>query len=118
MCDRYTVAIMSMTETERLTIRAPAEGDRPRFVELFTDEDFTVFSSDVHNVESANTRFDRMLALADVFPYAKQPVIERATGIIVGYPGVGSVVFDGLDRLEWGWRFVPLPCRRYGRRKY
>ncbi len=97
---------MSTTETDRLTIRRPVESDRLRFVELFTDETFTVFSG-VHDMESANARFDRMLALADAVPYAKQPVIERATGIIVGYTGIGTVVLDGLDRLEWGWRFVP-----------
>ncbi|MEL7207353.1 MAG: GNAT family N-acetyltransferase [Actinomycetota bacterium] len=26
---------------------------------------------------------------------------------MVGYTGVGTVVLDGVDRLEWGWRFVP-----------
>jgi RimJ/RimL family protein N-acetyltransferase len=95
-------------ETERLVIRAMVESDRLRFVELFTDAAFTVFSSEgVHDSESANARFDQMLAMAAAIPYAKQPVIERATGTIVGYTGVGSVVFDGLNRLEWGWRFVP-----------
>ncbi len=97
---------MVTAETDRLTIRLPAEADRPRFVELFTDDAFTVFGGS-HDVPSANARFDRMLALAQVVPYAKQPVIEKASGAIVGYSGVGSVVFEGLDRLEWGWRFVP-----------
>ena len=73
---------------------------------MFTDPEFTVFSPGVHDLESANNRFDRMLALADVVPYAKQPVIERETGSIVGYTGVGTVEFEGLNRLEWGWRFV------------
>jgi RimJ/RimL family protein N-acetyltransferase len=98
--------MVTTTETDRLIIRAPVESDRPRFVELFTDEAFTVFAG-VHDVESAHARFGRMLVLADAVPYAKQPVIEKATGVIVGYTGVGSVVFEGLDRLEWGWRFVP-----------
>ncbi len=98
---------VSTVETDRLIIRPPVENDRSRFVELFTDEAFTVFSGGVHDVGSANTRFDRMLALASAVPYAKQPVIERATGVIVGYSGVGTVSLDGLDRLEWGWRFVP-----------
>ena len=101
------VAIVSTAETDRLAIRAPVERDRPRFVELFTDEAFTLYSDGVKDIESANARFDRMLALAGAVPYAKQPVIERATGIIVGYTGVGTVVFEGVDRLEWGWRFVP-----------
>jgi len=74
---------------------------------LFTDEAFTVFSDGVHDLESANARFDRMLAVASVLPYAKQAVIETVTGRIVGYTGVGTVVFDGIERLEWGWRFVP-----------
>jgi len=96
----------STAETERLVIRAPVENDRSRFVQLFTDEEFTVFSDGVHSIESANTRFDQMLVLADAVPYAKQPVIERDTGTIVGYTGVGTVMLDGLNRLEWGWRFA------------
>jgi RimJ/RimL family protein N-acetyltransferase len=34
-------------------------------------------------------------------------VIEHGSGTIVGYTGVGSVVLDGIDRLEWGWRLAP-----------
>lgn len=98
---------VSTVGTDRLILRAPAERDRSRFVELFTDEAFTVFSDGVHDIGSANARFDRMLDLASAVPYAKQPVIERATGVIVGYTGVDSVDLDGLDRLEWGWRLVP-----------
>ena len=98
---------MQVIETDRLTIRPAVESDRARFVELFTDEEFTVFSDGVHDVESANARFDGMLALAELVPYAKQPLIVRATGTIVGYTGVGTYMIDGLDRLEWGWRLVP-----------
>ena len=42
-------------------------------MELFTDEAFTVFSAGVHTVESANARFDRMLAVASVAPYLMHP---------------------------------------------
>lgn len=66
-----------------------------------------VFSGGVHDIESANARFDRMLALIEVIPYAKQPVVERSSGAIVGYTGVDTAIVDGLERLEWGWRFVP-----------
>lgn len=90
-----------------MIIRPPAKRDRARFVELFTDEAFTVFSDGVHDVESANRRFDLMLLLAEAVPYAKQPVIERTSGVIVGYTGVGTVLLDGVNRLEWGWRLVP-----------
>ena len=98
---------MPTAETDRLTIRPPVESDRRRFVELFTDPAFTVFSDGVHDIDSANARFDRMLVVSSSVPYAKQPVIERATGVIVGYTGVDAVDFEGLNRLEWGWRFVP-----------
>lgn len=99
-----------MIETERLVIRPPVEDDRSRLVEMFTNAEFTVFSDGVHDLESANQRFDRMLALATSVPYAKQPVVERQSGTIVGYTGVGTVVLgrlDELSRLEWGWRFMP-----------
>jgi RimJ/RimL family protein N-acetyltransferase len=98
---------MGEIRTERLIIRPPTKRDRARFVELFTDEAFTVFSDGVHDVESANIRFDLMLLLAEAVPYAKQPVIERTSGVTVGYTGVGSVLLDGVNRLEWGWRLVP-----------
>lgn len=96
-----------MAETDRVVLRTPTEQDRARFVELFTDEDFTVFSDGVHDTESAHARFDRMLSLIEVIPYAKQPIIEKVSGVIVGYTGVDTAVIDGLDRLEWGWRLVP-----------
>lgn len=82
-------AHVSTAETDRLVIRSPLESDRSRFVELFTDSSFTLLSG-VRDVESANARFDQMLAWAGAIPYAKQPVIERETGTIVGYTGVVS----------------------------
>ena len=94
-------------ETDRLILRPPVEDDRARFVELFVDPAFTAFADGPHDVESANTRFDHMLLVADAIPYAKQPVIERESGTIVGYTGAASVALDGIDRLEWGWRLVP-----------
>lgn len=93
--------------TERLELRLPVERDRDRFVELFTDDDFMVFSAGVHTVESAHERFDGMLARATEIPFAKQPIIERSSGLILGYTGVNTFEFEGETRLEWGWRLVP-----------
>jgi [ribosomal protein S5]-alanine N-acetyltransferase len=98
---------MVVVETDRLVLRAPIERDRARFVELFTDEAFTVFSDGVHDTESANARFDGMLSMIEAIPYAKQPIIERSSGAIIGYTGVATAIIDGVDRLEWGWRLVP-----------
>ena len=92
-------------ETNRLLLRRPAEADRNRFVELFTDEEFMVFGARL-DVESAHARFDDMLDMSDLVAYAKQPIVERASGTILGYTGVGVIGFDGVDCLEWGWRLV------------
>jgi RimJ/RimL family protein N-acetyltransferase len=93
--------------TERLELRPPLERDRGRFVELFRDEDFMVFSGGVCSAESAHARYDEMLRNAAEVPFAKQPVIVSATGTIVGYSGVAWFEFEGQPRLEFGWRLVP-----------
>jgi RimJ/RimL family protein N-acetyltransferase len=93
--------------TPRLEIRLPRESDRERFVELFCDEEFMVFSGGVHDVDSAHARFDEMLERGAELPFAKQPVLERATDVIVGYSGVNWFDFEGERRLEYGYRLVP-----------
>jgi RimJ/RimL family protein N-acetyltransferase len=93
--------------TSRLEVRLPRESDRARFVQLFCDEDFMVFSSGVLTPEGAHHRFDEMLSRAAEIPFAKQPVIERSTGTIVGYSGVNWFDFEGRRRLEFGYRLVP-----------
>jgi len=93
--------------TPRLEVRLPRESDRARFVQLFCDEDFMVFSSGVLPPDAAHDRFDRMLARGAELPFAKQPVIERSTGTIVGYAGVDWFDFEGRRRLEFGYRLVP-----------
>ncbi len=47
-----------------------------------------------------------MLAMCDVVPFAKQPILERASGLVVGYTGVDYFTFEGEERLEWGYRLV------------
>jgi RimJ/RimL family protein N-acetyltransferase len=92
--------------TARLDVRLPTEADRGRFVCLFCDEAFMVFSSGVLDAEAAHRRFDRMLLNAAKLSFAKQPVIERSTGLIVGYAGVDWFSFEGEVRLEFGYRLV------------
>jgi len=93
--------------TERLELRQPRETDRDRFVELFRDRHFMVFSDGVHDLSSAHARFDEMLRTSSELPFAKQPVIELATETIVGYCGVAWFEFEGARRLELGYRLVP-----------
>jgi RimJ/RimL family protein N-acetyltransferase len=93
--------------TERLEVRLPQEADRDRFVELFRDPEFMVFSDGVHDLDSAHARFDEMLRTATGVPFAKQPVIELATRTIVGYSGVAWFDLEGVRQLEFGYRLVP-----------
>jgi RimJ/RimL family protein N-acetyltransferase len=94
-------------ETERLELRPPVEADRARFVELFQDPEFMVFSNGVLDREASHARFDRMLHDARDLPFAKQPVIERTSGLIVGYSGAAWFDFEAARRLEFGYRLVP-----------
>jgi RimJ/RimL family protein N-acetyltransferase len=92
--------------TARLLVRPPREADRDRFVELFGDEDFMVFSG-VLTAEEAGDRFDHMVAVCQAIPFGKQPVVERSSGLVVGYTGVDHIRFEGKTWLEWGYRLVP-----------
>jgi RimJ/RimL family protein N-acetyltransferase len=99
--------------TQRLLVRPPREADRERFVELFRDEDFMAFSPGVLGEEDAGDRFDHMVAVCRTIPFGKQPVVERSSGLIVGYTGVDHIDFAGRTWLEWGYRLVP-ECRGRG----
>ncbi len=66
-----------------------------------------VFAGGTLSAEAADARFDVMLQNATEVPFAKQPVILRDSGLIVGYCGVAWFDFEGQRRLEFGWRLVP-----------
>lgn len=99
--------------TARLLVRPPEEADRGRFVELFGDEDFMVFYPAVLTAGQASDRFDHMVAVCRTIPFGKRPVVELASGRIVGYTGVDRIDFGGRTWLEWGYRLVP-ECRGLG----
>ena len=86
--------------TARLELRPPEEQDRHRFVELFCDDEFMIFSGGVLDSAAAHLRFDEMLQRAQELPFAKQPIIERESGTIVGYSGVNWFDFEGERRLS------------------
>jgi RimJ/RimL family protein N-acetyltransferase len=92
--------------TERLIIRLAQEADRPRFVSLFRDPQFRAFTQGPLSEPDAHRRFDRMLAMCAECAFAKQPLVEQASGRIVGYAGV-DWFGAGDDRcLEFGWRLA------------
>lgn len=91
--------------TDRLEIRPPQEADRETFTDLFTDDAFMVFT-EARTMQEAHARFDAMLSLFPEVPFAKQPLIERETGSIIGYAGVDWFDLDGKKALEFGYRLV------------
>jgi RimJ/RimL family protein N-acetyltransferase len=93
--------------TPRLEVRCPTELDRPRFVELFCDDAFMAFSGGPLAADQAQARFDRMLARCADLSFAKQPIVERCSGVVIGYTGVDWIEFDNSRWLEWGYRLVP-----------
>jgi RimJ/RimL family protein N-acetyltransferase len=93
--------------TGRLELRPTEEQDRHRFVELFCDDEFMIFSGGVLDSAAAHLRFDEMLQRAQELAFAKQPIIERESDTIIGYSGVNWFDFEGERRLEFGWRLVP-----------
>jgi RimJ/RimL family protein N-acetyltransferase len=93
--------------TPRLEVRCPTELDRPRFVELFRDDAFMAFSGGPLVTDQAHARFDRMLARCGELSFAKQPIVERCSRVVIGYTGVDWIEFDSGRWLEWGYRLVP-----------
>ncbi len=76
-------------------------------VPMWMDSAFMEFSGGVMTQAEANARFDRLVSFADEVPFAKQPVIERSSGRIVGYSGVDTAEFEGQTWLEYGYRLGP-----------
>lgn len=107
-----TASDQDAVTTARLSVRLPREADRDRFVALFCDEDFMVFSG-VLAEAAAMDRFDHMLAVCKAIPFGKQPVVELSSGLVVGYTGIGYIDFEDKTWLEWGYRLVP-ECRGLG----
>lgn len=99
-------------KTARLLTRPPWEADRERFVKLFCDDNFMVFTGACTEVEAQN-RFDHMVSTCQVIPFGKQPIVELSSGRVVGYTGVDYIDFEGASWLEWGYRLIP-ECRGLG----
>ena len=98
--------------TPRLEVRLPSAADRPRFVELFRDDGFMVFSGGPLHLDAANQRFDDMLERAAEIPFAKQPIVERSSRTVIGYIGVDWLEVERRRRFELGYRLVPEARRK------
>lgn len=95
-------------ETERLVLPPPDETHRRAFVALFQDADFMVFTrAGALGPEGATARFERMVRTAAELPWAKRPIVERASGAVVGYLGLDHLSIDNVAQVEIGYRLVP-----------
>jgi RimJ/RimL family protein N-acetyltransferase len=65
-----------------------------------------IFTSGAKTKVAANRRFDHMIAMCELVPFAKQPIIERSSRFVIGYTGADRFTFEGQERLEWGYRLV------------
>jgi RimJ/RimL family protein N-acetyltransferase len=93
--------------TERLIVRPAQEGDRARLVSLFQDADFRAFTPGPLSEADAHRRVDRMIELGTRCPFTKQPILERASGVMAGYAGADWFDLDGERQVEFGWRLAP-----------
>lgn len=105
----------SRTRALRPTVRcadsapsgAPTDRGGPgTILELFSDDAFLTYSNGALAPTAAADRFDEMVQRCNELPFAKQPIVERSTGIIVGYSGVDWFDFGGHRRLELGYRLM------------
>jgi RimJ/RimL family protein N-acetyltransferase len=92
--------------TERLEIRPIVDSDRTSFIKLFSDPEFMVYFG-VQSVQEAHRSVDHLLAVNSQVPFAKQPIIVRQSGAIVGYAGVDWFDLGGTREFEFGYRLVP-----------
>ena len=87
--------------------RAPREEDRARLAGLFCDPEFMVYYPEALTEAKAHERFEHMVAICARVPFGKQPIVERSSGLIVGYTGVDYIDFERVTWLEWGYRLTP-----------
>lgn len=94
--------------TPRLLLPPPSEQHRAALVALFQDAEFMVFTrAGALPVDGAVARFERMLRTAAEVPWAKRPIVERASGAVIGYAGFDHIEIDGLHHIEIGYRLAP-----------
>ncbi|HLA38729.1 MAG TPA: GNAT family N-acetyltransferase, partial [Candidatus Glassbacteria bacterium] len=100
--------IPAMTlETPRLFIRPFEDGDRVLLIGMLMDPGFMEYAENGPFTEpGAHRRFDAILHYAER-GLGKQALIEKASGILIGYCGIEPFELDGREFLELGYRVMP-----------
>jgi len=88
-----------ITRTERLFIRHLTEADIPALASLWTDPEVTRFMGGPRDFEKVSGSFKEDL-LSPPPKLDLWPVIERASGEVVGHCGLLPKTVDGQDEIE------------------
>ena len=97
---------MDIIETPRLLLRPFESTDEESFVAQITDPDFMQYSrAGALSDATARENFLQRLTLSKT-QFSKLAVIEKLSGIHIGYCGVDRCELDGQQELELGYRLI------------
>lgn len=93
-------------ETPRLLIRALSSADIPALIALWTDPEVTRHMGGPRDVTRLQQVYDEELHVADPPRYTLWPVVERATGKVVGECGLLEKDVEGRREVELVYVFT------------
>jgi ribosomal-protein-alanine N-acetyltransferase len=94
-------------ETSRLTLRPFVANDLERMSELFANEHFMRFSMGPLTSEQSAAFLEKVLGWNCAGLPSQFAVIDRATGMLIGYCGFIHQEVDGEKEVEIGYRLHP-----------
>lgn len=94
-----------LLDTARLQIRPFRNADLNEAVGLFSDVDFMSGSLDgTLSPDAAAAKLRTLIGLYEAHGFSKLALIERVSGRIIGYCGLGLEIIDGNPTPEFGYR--------------
>ena len=93
-------------ETDRLLLRYQAVADIPALVALWIDADVTAYLGGPRQGDSLQKSFDETAAAPFAEPYDLWPVIEKASGQVVGHCGLLDKEVEGRAEIELVYIFA------------
>lgn len=94
-------------ETERLLIRRAQPGDVEALVALWTDPQATRYMGGPREREALLRSFAEDLDQAEILRFDLWPVVERASGQVIGHCGLLEKEVDGLPEIELVYVITP-----------
>ncbi len=94
-------------ETQRLLLRNTEAGDVPALVKMWSDPDVTRFMGGPKDPAWLQTNFAEDARNPEPLLYDQWPVIEKSSGVLVGYCGLLDKEVDGRPEVELVYVFLP-----------